>query len=101
MTVRLATLFNKRTMWKKRIADSVRAAGGAAMKDFMRLVWCWSFWKKPASGEVTAQSGELAESAHAGRLCEARVGDINTCSIRVDVMEVPGLEAVCAILCKR
>ena len=40
VTVRLQTLFNKRTMWKRRIADSVRVAGGAAMKDFMRLVRC-------------------------------------------------------------
>ena len=38
MTVHLDTLFSKRTMWKRRIAAGVKAAGAAAMKDLMRLV---------------------------------------------------------------
>ena len=37
VTVRLEAVFSKKTMWKKRISQSVQATGGRAMTALMHL----------------------------------------------------------------
>ena len=38
VVVRLEAVFSKKTMWKKRISQSVQSSGGRAMTELMHLV---------------------------------------------------------------